>query len=80
MPAAGEREGMRWVSGEREIVQNQNSYSVARDSGTGSAGSPCLPHLPGTTEVNNASFCDGDHLLFAPAAFETERVGESESE
>ena len=25
---------MRWVSGEREIVQNQNSYSVARDSGT----------------------------------------------
>ena len=53
---------------ERETMQNQDSYSVARDSGTGSAGSPCLPHLPvsaGTTEVKDA-------LLFAPATFETQ--------
>ena len=68
----------------RPLGQQNTLNSPFRDlieeSPSGSAGSPCLPHLPGTTEVNNASFRGGDHLTFAPAAFETERVGESESE
>ena len=64
------------MSDGRDIVQNQNSYTVVRDSGTAPAGSPCLRHLPGIAEVNNASFWS---FVICPAAFETKWVGESES-